>query len=83
MSDDKNSEKDSEAAEIINLAEYRKQVKWEQSIWEALEELEDISDTVYEEYSEEEQLGYERYKRLLEMMLEKKADDDEESTEKS
>ena len=83
MSDDENSEKDSEAAEVIDLAEYRKQVKWEQSIWEALEELEDVSDKVYEEYSEEEQLGYERYKRLLEMMLEKETDDDEESTEKS
>ena len=35
---------------------------------ETLEKLEEMSDEVYETYSDEEMIGYERFKKLLELL---------------
>jgi len=70
---------DDEWAEVIVLDEYREK---KSDIRKKIEELEDISSEVYSSYSEEEQVGFERFKKLLELLelgeYEPQETDDEE-----
>ena len=58
--------KEGQLAEVIDLETYRN--KKSHLIKKKLEELEEISELVYDAYSEEEQIGYERFKKLLELL---------------
>tara|TARA_R110002153_G_scaffold87300_1_gene215985 strand:+ start:21 stop:242 length:222 start_codon:yes stop_codon:yes gene_type:complete len=49
---------------IYDLEEYRNKKRMR----ETLEKLEEMSDEVYETYSDEEMIGYERFKKLLELL---------------
>ncbi len=68
-----------EWAEVIVLDDYREK---KSDIRKKIEELEDMSSEVYSSYSEEEQIGYERFKKLLELLelgeYEPQETDDEE-----
>ena len=70
---------DDEWAEVIVLDEYREK---KSDIRKKIEELEDMSSEVYSSYSEEEQIGFERFKKLLELLelgeYEPQETDDEE-----
>ncbi len=68
-----------EWADVIVLDDYREK---KSDIRKKIEELEDMSSEVYSSYSEEEQIGYERFKKLLELLelgeYEPQETDDEE-----
>jgi hypothetical protein len=49
---------------IYDLEEYRRKKKMQ----ETLKKLDEMSEEVYENYSDEEMIGYERFKRLLELL---------------
>mgnify|MGYP003628200654 FL=1 len=58
--------KEGQLAEVIDLETYRN--KKSHLIKKKLDELEEMSEVVYDTYSEEEQIGYERFKKLLELL---------------
>ena len=70
---------DDEWADVIVLDDYREK---KSDIRKKIEELEDMSSEVYSSYTEEEQIGYERFKKLLELLelgeYEPQETDDEE-----
>jgi len=71
--------KEGQLAEVIDLETYRNKKSY--LIKKKLEELEEMSEIVYDTYSEEEQIGYERFKKLLELLqlgeYETQAEDEE------
>jgi hypothetical protein len=58
--------KEGQLAEVIDLETYRN--KKSHLIKKKLDELEEMSELVYNTYSEEEQIGFERFKKLLELL---------------
>ena len=58
--------KEGQLAEVIDLETYRNKKSF--LIRKKIEELEEMSDIVYATYSEEEQIGFERFKKLLELL---------------
>jgi len=62
------SDEDDEMAKVIDLDAYRRKKKNNGQLRETLNQLEDMAEEVYDTYSEEEQIGYERFKRLLEVL---------------
>lgn len=59
---------DDEMGKVIDLETYRRKKKTNERFEETLAQLDDMSEEVYTTYSEEEQIGYERFKRLLELL---------------
>jgi len=59
---------DDEIGKVIDLETYRRKKKTNEGLGETLAKLDDMSGEVYTTYSEEDILGYERFKRLLELL---------------
>ena len=80
-----NQEDDTTGAKVISLEEYRNKTQNPNpTLEDTLDKLEEMVEVVYSTYSEEEQLGYERFKRLIEIIQQQQAnevDDDNEEEE--
>lgn len=76
-----NKEDDTTGAKVISLEEYRNRKNSNPTLEDTLDKLDEMAEIVYSTYSEEEQLGYERFKRLIEIIQQQQAnevDDDNE-----
>ncbi len=59
---------DDEMGKVIDLETYRRKRKTNEGLRETLAQLDDMSEEAYTTYSEEDIVGYERFKRLLELL---------------